>query len=400
MIKILSYISYILFTLWSFSSVWRFFDLYKENESTFAYYLMTFSLILLEMCSVFFILKNIGSILETLLNRIIFFWLLYSSIITTLYTENFLQDIRNAIWWPLIYFLFYYICKADKSGNLIKVFFNKFLPLIFVGNLFIFFLIRIFQFSVTSLGMSIEWASNQIYYVILLLPLFFMSSKGSRKYFVLFLVLMATVLSYKRTALLSVVLVCLICLYYDFLKQKRNITKNLIVLFIIASLFILSFSFFDDYTGGIVSSRVESIQEDNGSGRLDIYQSLINAFSGLRLEQMVFGFGYNHVLTSGFAHADGHNVSAHNDFLEVLFDFGIVGLFLYLIFIFRLFKTTMLCKTFNSKLYQACLASICFLLLMSMLSHLMLYPSYFAYIIIPFAIIQALYKTKNHSVLL
>ena len=68
-----------------------------------------------------------------------------------------------------------------------------------------------------------------------------------------------------------------------------------------------------------VTNRFEAMNEDEGNGRLDIYSDVFVQYLDSDLFSQLFGHGYNmvSVVLKG--------PSAHNDFLEVLYDYGIIG---------------------------------------------------------------------------
>lgn len=73
----------------------------------------------------------------------------------------------------------------------------------------------------------------------------------------------------------------------------------------------------------------------------------------------------------------GIGTSAHNDILEVLYDFGLLGLLLYLIIIINLCKKALYGIQKKIKNYDAFAASLVLFLVISMFSNLIIVPTYF-----------------------
>ena len=107
--------------------------------------------------------------------------------------------------------------------------------------------------------------------------------------------------------------------------------KNIIMI-AIAVLFVILI-YVDKSMGNIISDRILNIQDDGGSGRDQVWRTTWSMISESNLEELLFGHGFNAVLKlSPLA------LSAHNDFLEMLFNYGIIGFVPYLLLHFQLIK--------------------------------------------------------------
>ena len=76
----------------------------------------------------------------------------------------------------------------------------------------------------------------------------------------------------------------------------------------------------DQSRGGAIYYRLQDAVVDKGSGRLDIYDALLTDLQSFSLFEWIFGSGYY-----ASAMATGKS-GAHNDWIEVLYDFGLLGL--------------------------------------------------------------------------
>jgi O-antigen ligase len=89
------------------------------------------------------------------------------------------------------------------------------------------------------------------------------------------------------------------------------------------------------------------------------------------------GLGYNAVALSSSAFS-----SAHNDFLEIIYDYGFIGLILYILFIIKIVKYNIILYKDSSIYAEGFSVSIILFLVISMFSHLILYQTYFFYLLI------------------
>lgn len=150
-------------------------------------------------------------------------------------------------------------------------------------------------------------------------------------------------LSFKRTIILGVVMMASVY-YYSILTKTKFLRWQKVVfslILIIGGIALYrAFNFIEQESGGYILSRLSSIQEDRGSRRVDIYGELLESFASSNIGEMLFGHGY--LATAKYTQLE---ILAHNDFLEIIFDFGLIGLIAYLAFFFSLLG-------YSRKIYQ------------------------------------------------
>ena len=114
----------------------------------------------------------------------------------------------------------------------------------------------------------------------------------------------------------------------------------------------------------------------------------------------VVGAGYNSVLLSKICTDGvlGGNVSAHNDFLEVLYDYGIVGLAIYISFFINIIRKAIKMKKDKYKYAVSFIASILMVISISLTSHLVIYLNYYAVIFVFWALCLADYRYGEENV--
>lgn len=206
--------------------------------------------------------------------------------------------------------------------------------------------------------------------VIFLIPLVFHMWKAKyASYFYLF-ALTVCFISMRRTS----ILVCLFCFpfIYKYIRSSLS-TKQLI--YIMCGLLLLSTFAIFKYKDAIMLrfSDMFTANEDGqyGSGRTGWYKILIYDYIGCNdLLVYLFGFGHSHVAAqiSKMGYSFNH---AHNDYIEILCTYGLVGInSLYYFIISRIRKVAFL-EGNNKKLVYMALAQ---LLLIGAVSGIILNP--------------------------
>ena len=163
------------------------------------------------------------------------------------------------------------------------------------------------------------------------------NSKGKKKWIsvVAFsLGIYSVLLSGSRGAMLS----CAISIIMTvFLCTKASLKK--IITFLIIS--IIGILFFMKYLIPLVPVDVierldlSMLLKDGGSGRSVLWKSGLDQYFGGNVFRIIFGYGANGLLVIG---ERGTTTTMHNYYLQVLINFGIVGLTLYLTLLWNIFK--------------------------------------------------------------
>lgn len=274
------------------------------------------------------------------------------------------------------------------SYNLNNNFFIKAMIFIFIFIIFIYF--KYYYFN----NMALE--INTIYYVLLFLPFCASIKKLYIKIFLISLIFFATFISTKRTAFLACIAFIAILYIANLHKTNQYIKKSvlLIISIIIIIIFICNYNNLAELTGKDIFFRLNlnEMVADKGSGRLDIYKAVWTAQINSSFIHWILGSGYNGVINDKIITTNSQFVSAHNDFLEVLYDYGIFGLCLYIFFLLKLF--IMGIKLYHEEFYYAneFLASIGLYLCISLTSHLVIYPNYFLVLLSFFGICLGQYE--------
>jgi O-antigen ligase len=121
--------------------------------------------------------------------------------------------------------------------------------------------------------------------------------------------------------------------------------------------------------GNIISERLLNITNDGGSGRDRVWETTWGMIRKSYIEYLLLGHGYSTVLTNSPL-----GLSAHNDFLEVLYNWGIVLFIPYVVMHIALIKQVFIFIR-NKSIYAPTLAfSYTIFFILSMISIVILYP--------------------------
>lgn len=238
------------------------------------------------------------------------------------------------------------------------------------------FSVRYF-FWVVFVGGYVSGARNCIYYSLLLLPIVWMTRKTSHKIWMIGMAVVNTLLSAKRVAFLVLAAAILVPVLIELIRTKRK--KALTTIVAILAVAVVLYSVLDKRYEISIFDRFATIAEDGGSGRGRIYTDVLRAFSRSGIVKQLFGHGFNAVALNRVSFS-----SAHNDFLEILYDYGLVGLMIYLSMCIRITKNAIRLYKVKSELAPMYTVALVTFFLMSMFSHLIIYPTYFAFLLLFF----------------
>ena len=212
-------------------------------------------------------------------------------------------------------------------------------------------------------------AVNSVYYAISLLPFTLLFKSNILKLFSFLLCVGIIVFSAKATPLISLLFSSLVLIFVS-----SNKYKNVIILITIPILIVVLIVFRNAIFGSDVVEKILSVNETGAVGRLPIYQNVIKTFFSRPFINILFGNGYYGAYTF-------LGNSAHNDFLEVMFDFGLVGVALY--FSFYLMIGIRIVKGLKKRLpySKANLMVYILVLIISLTSELIFIPRYYLFMI-------------------
>lgn len=291
---------------------------------------------------------------------IIFFIFSLYMIIHVIFDKNtktilnyFSQFVSMSLWIYIYLFFFTYFSKYNYNHSLKR--FIYFFTIYFF-SLFLYNYITITQHGIT-------FSMIESYFCIMMLPFILLIDKHK---ILLLIIFIAVILAGKRTGTIALILTYV---YYQFLSHHNLSGKVKAILTIIVISLIVYFTaslFFEEQFLRLID-RFMNIKDDGGSGRDQLFADVLNLIQQSPSNEYLFGHGYNSVIQK-------LDFSAHNDFLEVLYDYGLLGFILYLsIYISLVIKIKKI--KHNRKLRNATIISVLLFLITSLSSHLILFPT-------------------------
>lgn len=179
---------------------------------------------------------------------------------------------------------------------------------------------------------------DYVFSIMIFLPLVYFIKSPYLKFGLIALILYIVILSAKRTALIVFCSSLIIYIYASVRKCRRlkiNFKSLFSVLIITLSLiFVVQHLFLGSAKESLENTieRMSNMDDDSNEERENIYTKVINEIENSSIGSIVFGHGYNGVSRDLFGHP------AHNDYLEIIYDYGLLSLYMYiLIFISILF---------------------------------------------------------------
>lgn len=240
---------------------------------------------------------------------------------------------------------------------------------------------------VMEIGVDELVGNNTVFYYVLVVPwLLLFKNKLLRRLSIAVLLILA-VLSLKRSA----VIIALSCSFAFFVFNQKKSNYRLLWIAVVIVLFCGIYKIVGNMAEVVnVTNRFEAMNEDEGNGRLDIYSDVFVQYLDSDLFSQLFGHGYNmvSVVLKG--------PSAHNDFLEVLYDYGIIGFIMFIYLHVRVAKTTYKLHKHRSSYFIPYMVSFIIFVVMSIVSHLIIYPTYFCCLVAFWAYIESM-KMHNPS---
>ncbi|MDO4948866.1 MAG: O-antigen ligase family protein [Bacteroidales bacterium] len=267
-----------------------------------------------------------------------------------------------AILLPLLLFFFSYKITKDIDGILVYLIGIS----VVVVALVLFFFTNYYNNELYDT----EEANNAAYTVLVFLPFLLCYRRVVVRIASIVLVFVITLLSLKRGGLFGVSLGMAIYLFIDqvAIKEKKiNMAGLLVILVGLVGLYLL-FDRFNETSGGLFMTRLEEMSETGGSNRILIYEDKLHEIVNSDFLGLIFGHGWLATENAGKI-----KLTAHNDILEIAYDFGLVGLCLFACVIMSLYRLQKDLIDEKSRLAAPFGASMGILLVLIGVSHIWVY---------------------------
>ncbi len=172
---------------------------------------------------------------------------------------------------------------------------------------------------------------------------------------ILFLVaIIIAILSLKRSVIIglgaaSIVMCCVSLIYNKSIRFSRKIILLVALVSIVGGVI---YFYVSTETMDQMLTRMESMETDGGSGRDKIYGKVLEKIDRSDFSEQLFGHGFKAVSNNIFNHP------AHNDLLEIAYDYGILTLITWVLVILSVLKQAIKAirqrKYYYGGLYLSC----------------------------------------------
>lgn len=205
-------------------------------------------------------------------------------------------------------------------------------------------------------------------YPLFLVPL--LLSFSNRKFLIVFVVviLFITFSSGKRSTLIAVVIALLVYLLINSFYKNGMTVKSFLVFSVLLYALYYLISFIDVINEGLLSERLLNITDDGGSGRDYVWEGTIRMIEKQDFTHSILGSGHDGVVRNSV-----YKLSAHNDFLEIRYDYGLIGVSLFIISLFSLLKKCSVYIYKRNNYASHLLSLIAMFGVLTMISHVVYY---------------------------
>lgn len=217
--------------------------------------------------------------------------------------------------------------------------------------------------------------ASDVYFSLCLLPFALLFVKN--KYFKIAIVtaqFFVSFLSDKRTGFVAL---CLGLVLYYLIEARNSDIINFpkvfgrIISIVIAMVVLYRISYYIDANFGYgLYNRLNSMIEDEGSGRGAMYIAIWNSFLNSDWLQKLFGHGMN---TAGDIVGAGY---VHNDFLEILYDYGLIAFLCIVSYYFSIIREAITMIKRKSPYASAFAFSVVVGLSLSMFSYFLIFYTF------------------------
>lgn len=277
-------------------------------------------------------------------------------------SNNTLTAYINSIIWVVLPFLIF----NSSYYYTLHIGIDKSVENALVGISALFILTYFSFYDVDNILLNVHLGSS--YYALYILPIALLKPSKVIKTISIIAVSFAIFSSVKRGGVMALAIGILSYI----ITQQLVSSKSKFSRFIIGVSFLLIFACIFAYIGSLggnnIFERFETIQEDQGSGRTEVWEEAWRLINNQGIISYIIGNGFNTVVENSYL-----SLSAHDDYLEAWFDFGLTGVLFYTTAIILYFAKTISCiikkRTYAPEMMF--LASI--IIVLSTISHIAIY---------------------------
>lgn len=285
------------------------------------------------------------------------------------------SNIFHVTFGPMTFILFYLISlNYNRVENMLRIGFL----IIYLISIYLIYTNLVYFIGV-QIGEYTE-VTNLIYWSLCPLPLLLLYDKKWIQISIVFITTILVILTGKRSAFIIIGLSLLVYMF-NFIKGRYKVFNIFILLLIVigASYFVEE-HIYDTFLG--VLERMNNIKDDQGSGRIPLYMDVFDVMKNNDFIDWLVGRGF------GSIEITKHS-NAHNDALQMLFEYGIIGLVVYIFFIIYLITRTNLLRKKQSPYYIGYVISLIITIILGLVSNLIVFYSYFAFLCAYWGFVEA-----------
>lgn len=278
-------------------------------------------------------------------------WIFFTGLINHAETWDMLVQMNMSVLWILCYLFFYdYTKRGEREKQ--NVYFLSVIVLLFYCVATIYYSFYAFQ----SYGHYT--AMNIVYYALAILPWVLIEEKGTKLFYVI--VFISTFISLKRGAIIALPIMYMVKTLLDKPNRKEMIKKTVSLIGLFIGLCI-AFYIVNILTDGFIAERFSIEELATGSGRSDLYLIAIGAIKDRNFIELMLGSGIG-------SSVDLLGTGVHNEWLEMLFSYGLIGLAIYMSYIVGILTTTRRIYRINTRLGSVAAMSVALYLILSFVS--------------------------------
>lgn len=263
----------------------------------------------------------------------------------------------------LLFYVMYYVQQDNKMDKLS----NKLFLLMFTA-----FVISFGWSIITKREYNTELfvEDNNSYFLMYLLPgLSLVNAKSSKLKIYMIITFSMVFLSMKRGGIMGLTGGLITYYLLNNNIKNKNIEKSVRIGGVLFGGVVLAY-FLNDIMGGLVMGRFEDMLDSGGSGRDLIWAEGILLISNSTDIEKLFGHGFDSARA-----VTELSVSLHNDYLEMIYDFGWIGLLLFAIFVILL--VIFIIKNKKTIMAPAASMALAICLFTMIAAHIIIYTQYF-----------------------
>lgn len=294
-----------------------------------------------------------------------------------------LNNIVHVLFVPMAFLLFYNASLFSAKVERIA----------YLGGVILFgiaFYMNLHNLSYRGIILTEEMGrSNLVYWCLCAVPFLLLSNKQWLRLSFVVLSIIVVLVTGKRSAFIAIMVIGVVYMF-NTIKGNKQSYKN-IVLFVFVGLAV--YLIFYKYLSNSAMThfeRLSNMQEDQGSGRITIYKDVFAIMRHNTFNDWFVGRGFGSITIS-------RHSNAHNDALQLLFEFGIIGLIMYVTMFIHIIKRTVVLRKVQSSYYLSYVASVIITIILGAVSNLVVFYSYFAFICAYWGIVEA--EMVNNSLI-